>query len=418
MSVHWSSSWRISSGATVEKYDTKLSMYKILMLNNIAVEGLDCLARDKYEIGADLSQPDGILLRSYNMHDMEIPESVKAVARAGAGVNNIPTDVLAGRGVPVFNAPGANANAVKELVVAGMLLAARNLCPAWRYVQELEGDGAELNKAVEAGKKQFVGYELPSRTLGVLGLGAIGVQVANTALSLGMRVIGFDPQITVQRAWELSSGVEQARSLDDLASRADMLTLHVPLVDSTRGLINTDRIRLMPPGTVILNFSRGGIVDEGAVLEALEGGQLSGYVSDFPSRALIGHAKVISLPHLGASTAEAEANCAVMVANNLRAYLEDGAIRHSVNFPEADIPRTDTCRLTIANANVPNMVGQISTLLADAGRNIEDLLNKSRGEVAYTIVDLDNDVDAQTAGKIGAIEGVLLVRNLGRPAAT
>jgi D-3-phosphoglycerate dehydrogenase len=390
-------------------------MYKVLTLNNIAQEGLDLLPRGSYEVGSDLDNPDGILLRSYNMHDMDIPDSVRVVARAGAGVNNIPIDALAARGVPVFNAPGANANAVKELVVAGMLLAARNLCPAWKYVQELEGEGADLNKAVEAGKKQFVGYELPSRTLGVLGLGAIGVQVANTALSLGMRVIGFDPQMTVQRAWELSSGVQQARSLDDLVSRVDMLTLHVPLVDGTRDLINAERIKRMPKGAVILNFSRGGIVDEAAALAALDEDHLGGYVSDFPSRDLIGHDKVIALPHLGASTAEAETNCAVMVAQNLRDYLENGNVKYSVNFPEVDMPRMDTYRLTIANANVPNMVGQVSTLLADAGRNIEDLLNKSRGDVAYTIVDLDGEVDAVTVAQLEAIGGVLCVRNLGRP---
>jgi len=393
-------------------------MYKVLTLNNIAPEGLNRLPREKYEVSSELENPDGVLLRSYNMHDMEIPDSVQAVARAGAGVNNIPIDELAARGVPVFNAPGANANAVKELVVAGLLMAARNLCPAWKYVQELEGDGAALNKAVEAGKKQFVGYELPSRTLGVLGLGAIGVQVANTALSLGMRVIGFDPQITVQRAWELSSGVEQARSLDDLVSRVDMLTLHVPLADGTRNLINSERIAKMPNGSVILNFSRGGIVNEAAVIEALDAGHLGGYVSDFPSRNLIGHDNVIALPHLGASTKEAETNCAVMVAANLRNYLENGTVKHSVNFPEVDMPRMDTYRLTIANANVPNMVGQISTLLADAGRNIEDLLNKSRGDLAYTIVDLDGEVDDATISSLGAIEGVLRVRNLGRPAAS
>jgi D-3-phosphoglycerate dehydrogenase len=391
-------------------------MYKVLTLNNIAAEGLDRLPRDRYEVGTDIESPDGILLRSYNMHDMEIPASVEAVARAGAGVNNIPIDALAARGVPVFNAPGANANAVKELVIAGMLLAARNLCPAWRYVQDLDGEGENLKKLVEAGKKEFVGYELPSRTLGVLGLGAIGVQVANTALSLGMRVIGFDPQITVQRAWELSAGVEQARSLDDLVSRADMLTLHVPLVDATRELVDAERIALMPQGTVLLNFSRGEIVGEAALLDGLERGQLSAYVSDFPSSNLIGHDKVIALPHLGASTTEAETNCAVMVAENLRNYLEHGNIRHSVNFPEADIRRTDTFRVTIANANVPNMVGQISTLLADAALNIEDLLNKSRGEIAYTIVDLDGEVDDATVARIEAIEGVLSVRNLGQPA--
>ncbi|MFQ5635328.1 MAG: 3-phosphoglycerate dehydrogenase, partial [Gammaproteobacteria bacterium] len=266
-------------------------MYKILSLNNISVEGLNRLPRDSYEIASEIRSPDAILLRSFNMHDMEIPGSLLAVARAGAGVNNIPVDALAARGIPVFNAPGANANAVKELVIAGILLAARNLCPAWQYVNGLDGEGASLNKQVEAGKKQFVGYELPSRTLGILGLGAIGVQVANTALALGMRVIGFDPQMTVQRAWELSSGVEQARSLDDLVGRCDVLTLHVPLVDATKNLINAERIGLMPAGSVILNFSRGGIVDKEAALAALDEGKLATYVTDFPSRELMGNDK-------------------------------------------------------------------------------------------------------------------------------
>ena len=391
-------------------------MYKILTLNNISVEGLNRLPRDSYEIASEIQHPDGILLRSFNMHDMEIPESLLAVARAGAGVNNIPLDDLAHRGIPVFNAPGANANAVKELVIAGILLAARNLCEGWHYVNGLEGEGAELNKQVEVGKKQFVGYELPSRTLGVLGLGAIGVQVANTALSLGMRVIGFDPQMTVQRAWELSSGVEQARSLDDLVARCDVLTMHIPLVESTQHLINAERVGLMPTGSVIVNFSRAGIVDNDAVLAALDEGKLGNYVTDFPSRELMGHDKVIGLPHLGASTHEAESNCAVMVADNLRNYLEHGVIRHSVNFPEVDMPRADAHRLTLANANVPNMVGQISTVLADADLNIEDLLNKSRGDLAYTIVDLNGEVTEDTLQRLRQIDGVLSVRDLGRPA--
>ena len=392
-------------------------MHKILTLNNIAVEGLDRLPREDYEVASEIAHPDAILLRSYNMHDMEIPESLLAVGRAGAGVNNIPVDAMAARGIPVFNAPGANANAVKELVIAGALLAARNLCQGWQYVNELEGDGAELNKKVEAGKKQFVGYELPSRTLGVLGLGAIGVQVANTALSLGMRVIGFDPQMTVQRAWELSSGVEQARSLDDLVARCDVLTMHIPLVDATKNLLNEQRIGLMPNGSVILNFSRGGIVDNEAVLAALAAGKLSNYVTDFPSRELMGNDKVIGLPHLGASTHEAESNCAVMVADNLRNYLEHGVIHHSVNFPEVEMPRANAHRLTLANENVPNMVGQISTVLADQGLNIEDLLNKSRGDLAYTIVDLNGDVTEETLTQLRAIEGVLSVRDLGWPKA-
>jgi D-3-phosphoglycerate dehydrogenase len=304
---------------------------------------------------------------------------------------------------------------VKELVLAGMLLAARNLCSAWHFVRQLPGEGAELDKAVEAGKKRFVGFELPSRTLGVVGLGAIGVQVANAALALGMRVIGFDPQITVERAWELSSGVEKARSLDELFSRADVISVHVPLVDGTRNLINEARLRLMPGNGVVLNFARGEIADEAAIMAALGSGKLAAYVCDFPSRRLMGNDKVIALPHLGASTNEAEVNCAVMVADTLRGYLENGLVRHSVNFPDADLPRMDAHRVTIANANVPNMVGQISSCLGDAGLNIADLLNKSRGNLAYTIVDLDGAPPADVLARIRRIEGVLGVRDLGRP---
>jgi len=390
-------------------------MYKVLTLNNIAVEGIARLPRDRYEVASEIGHPDAILVRSAKMHDMDIPKSVLAVGRAGAGVNNIPVERLSKLGVPVFNAPGANANAVKELVLAGMLLAARNLCQAWQFVQQLPGEGAELDKSVEAGKKKFAGFELPSRTLGVIGLGAIGVQVANAALALGMRVIGFDPQITVERAWELSSGVEKARSLDELFSRSDMITVHVPLVDATRSLVNEARLRLMPGKAVVLNFARGEIVEESAILAALASGKLAAYVCDFPSRRLMGHDKVIALPHLGASTEEAEINCAVMVADTLRSYLEHGLIRHSVNFPDADMPRMDVHRITISNANVPNMVGQISGSLGDAGLNIADLLNKSRGNLAYTIVDLDGSPSAQVLTRIRAIEGVLCVRDLGRP---
>ncbi len=390
-------------------------MYKILTLNNISVEGLARLPRDRYEVASEMLHPDAIMVRSYKMHDMEIPKTVLAVGRAGAGVNNVPVDKLSKRGIPVFNAPGANANAVKELVLAGMLLAARNLCPAWQFVRELPGEGAELDKAVEAGKKKFVGFELPSRTLGVVGLGAIGVQVANAALALGMRVVGFDPQITVDRAWQLSSGVEKARSLDELFSRADVITLHVPLAAGTRGLVNESRLRLMPQRSVLLNFARGEIVDEPAVLQALSSGRLATYVCDFPSRRLVDHPQVLALPHLGASTQEAEVNCAVMVADTLRAYLENGLIRHSVNFPDADLPRMDAYRITIANANVPNMVGQISSCIGDAGLNIADLLNKSRGDLAYTVVDLDGPLPPKVAEQIRAIDGVLCVRNLGRP---
>ncbi len=387
--------------------------FKILTLNNISVRGLERLPRDRYEIASEIGHPDAVLVRSADMHGMELPSSVKAVARAGAGTNNIPVARLSKRGVVVFNAPGANANAVKELVIAGMFLAARNICQAWEYVRRLQGNDDALDEAVEQGKKRFVGYELPGRTLGVVGLGAIGVEVANAAHLLGMRVLGFDPQITVQRAWQLSSGVEQALSLDDLFSRCDMVTVHVPLLEATRNLVNAARLRLMRGNGVVLNFARAGIVDEAAVLEALEAGRLGAYICDFPTAQLKDHAKVVALPHLGASTGEAEENCAVIVADTLRDFLENGAIRNSVNFPEAILPRmSGSTRLAIANENVPNMVGQISTALASAKLNIADLLNKSRGELAYTLIDVDGAVPAGVIDVVRGIDGVLGVRVL------
>lgn len=385
--------------------------FRILTLNNISLRGLERLPRERYEVASEIGHPDAILLRSADMHEMEVPASVKAVARAGAGTNNIPVARLSKRGIPVFNAPGANANAVKELVIAGLFLAARNICQAWEYVRGLKGNDDQLDEAVEKGKKKFVGYELPGRTLGVIGLGAIGVEVSNAAHLLGMRVLGFDPQITVQRAWQLSSGVEQALSLDDLFARSDMITVHVPLLDATRNLVNTPRLRLMRNGGVIMNFARSGIVDEAAVLDALGSGKLNGYVCDFPTAQLKDHAKVVALPHLGASTGEAEENCAVMVADTLRDFLEQGNIRNSVNFPEAILPRSSSAtRLSIANENVPNMVGQISTALAAANLNIADLLNKSRGELAYTLIDIDGTVPESVLVKLSQIEGVLAVR--------
>lgn len=383
--------------------------FKVLTLNNIAVAGLRLLPREQYEVASEIAHPDAILLRSYKMHDMDIPESVRAVARAGAGVNNIPIERLSKRGVPVFNAPGANANAVKELVIAGMFLAARNICEGWDFVRSLEGDDDTVHKAVESGKKRFAGHELPGRTLGVIGLGAIGVQVANAAHSLGMKVVGFDPKLTVERAWQMSAGVEPAATLDELFARSDMVTVHVPLNDHTHGLVNADRLALMKKGGTVLNFARGGIVNDEAVLASLAAGRLGRYVTDFPSPALIHADGVIALPHLGASTAEAEENCAQMVARNLRDYLENGNIRQSVNFPTAVMPRTDGGRLAIANANVPNMVSQISTVLANAGANIADLLNKSRGELAYTLVDVDGPVPEGSAERIAQIDGVLSV---------
>lgn len=390
-------------------------MFKILTLNNIAVAGLRHFPRDRYEVASEISNPDAIILRSYNMHDMEIPATVAAIGRAGAGVNNIPIDKFSQRGVPVFNAPGANANAVKELAVAGMLIAARNICNARDYVKTLSEDGAALNKAVEAGKKQFVGFELPGKTLGVIGLGAIGVEVANVALALGMKVVGFDPAITVKRAWQLSSGVQQVDTLDRLFKESDFVTVHVPLIDATRSIISAGRLALMRDGGVIINFARGGIADDAAVLQALNTGKLHSYISDFPSPELIAHPKVVALPHLGASTGEAEENCAIMVAENVKDYLENGNIRFSVNFPETFIPRQGTHRITVANANVPNMVGQISTCLANASLNIEDLLNKSYGDLAYTIVDLSGPVPDETIAELRSIDGVLALRNLDKP---
>jgi D-3-phosphoglycerate dehydrogenase / 2-oxoglutarate reductase len=387
--------------------------FRILTLNNISVRGLERLPRERYEVASSIGEPDAVLVRSADMHGMDVPPSVKAVARAGAGTNNIPVASFSKRGVPVFNAPGANANAVKELVIAGLFLAARNICQAWEYVRNLHGNDHELDAAVEQGKKKFVGYELPGRTLGVIGLGAIGVEVANAAHLLGMRVLGFDPQITVQRAWQLSSGVEQALSLDDLFSRCDMVTVHVPLLEGTRNLVNAARLRLLKPNGVVLNFARAGIVDEAAILEALNGGKLGAYICDFPNAALKNHAKVVALPHLGASTGEAEENCAVIVADTLRDFLENGNVRNSVNFPEALLPRTPAAtRLAIANENVPNMVGQISTALAAANLNIADLLNKSRGELAYTLIDVDGAVPPAVIDQLREIEGVLNVRAL------
>lgn len=390
-------------------------MYQVLTLNNIAAVGLARLPKERYQVGSDITDPDAIILRSHNLHDMEIPASVAAIGRAGAGTNNIPIDAMSARGIPVFNTPGANANAVKELAIAGLLIAARNICDAREYVKGLALKGDELNKAVEAGKKQFVGFELPGKTIGIIGLGAIGVEVANAALALGMKVIGFDPKITVRSAWQLSAGVEHAESIEQLFQKADAVSVHVPLVDDTRGLVNANRLALMHDGAVLVNFSRGGIVDNAAALAALDSGKLQSYVCDFPTPELIAHPKVVTLPHLGASTAEAEENCAVMVAENVKDFLENGNIRFSVNFPESRLPRLDAWRITIANANVPNMVGQISTCLAEANLNIEDLLNKSIGNLAYTIVDVNGPVTDETCARLRAIDGVLTLRNLGKP---
>ncbi|MBD3813104.1 MAG: phosphoglycerate dehydrogenase [Betaproteobacteria bacterium] len=384
---------------------------KILTLNAISARGLARLP-EAYTVGGDVTDPDGILVRSANMHEMDIPASVRAIARAGAGTNNIPVKKLSERGVPVFNAPGANANAVKELVIAGMLLGARNLVPALKFVEGLSGTDEEMHKATEAGKKQFAGMELPGRTLGVIGLGAIGSTIAEAAIKLGMNVVGFDPAITVDAAWRLPSQVRRAESVEDVLRMADFVTLHVPLLDATRNLVNAQRLGMMRSGAVLLNFAREGVVDNAAVIEALDAGKLHAYICDFPANALKGHAKAVALPHLGASTEEAEENCAVMVAEQLADYLENGNILNSVNFPNVSMARESAYRIAIANANVPNMVGQISSVLAAAGLNIHNMVNKSKGDMAYTLVDIDSVVTAAVMQQLAAIAGVLAVRYL------
>ena len=386
--------------------------YRILTLNAISSVGLKRFPPARYVVGADVETPDAILVRSHDMHAMEIGDPVRAIGRAGAGVNNIPVERMSRRGVPVFNAPGANANAVKELVIAGMLIASRNLAPALHFVHGLKGDDKTLNQLVEDGKKQFAGIELPRHTLGVVGLGRIGSLVADAAIKLGMSVVGYDPEITVDAAWSLPSQVKRANSMEGVLKASDFVTVHVPLLKETRNLINGARIKLMKHGAILLNFAREGIVDNEAVLEALEAKRIRCYVCDFPARKLAGRPEVITLPHLGASTREAEDNCAVMVVDQVRDFLENGNILNAVNFPDVVMAREAPFRVGIANANVPNMVGQISTAMAKAGLNIHNMINKSKGEMAYTLVDVDSKVPARLVEQIAAIEGVLAVRYL------
>ncbi len=387
-------------------------IFKILTLNHIAAVGLKRLPADRYTVSSEFAQPDAILVRSHDMLQMGIPSSVKAIARAGAGTNNVPVAKMNARGIPVFNAAGANANAVKELVIAGMLLASRNLIPAWNFAAGLRGDDGSLHKQVEAGKKKYAGTELRGRTLGIIGLGAIGRLVADAAIGLGMQVIGHDPEITVDAAWGLPSQVKKASNKEDLLKQSDFVTLHIPLVNATRGLINAARVQVMKPGCVLLNFAREGIVDEDAVLAGIATQRIRYYVCDFPTQKMQDNAAVISLPHLGASTQEAEENCAVMVVDQVRDYLEHGNLVNTVNFPTVVMPRESEFRLAIVNANVPNMLGQISTALAVAGINIHNMLNKSRGEMAYTLVDIDSAAPAAVIAQIAAIPGVLMVRDL------
>ncbi len=385
---------------------------RILTLNAISSTGLRRLPSERYSVGAKVHAPDAILVRSHDMNAMDIVASVRAIGRAGAGTNNIPVAEMSKRGVPVFNAPGANANAVKELVLAGMLIAARNLVPAIRFTDGLSGTDEEIDRKVEDGKKHFAGVELPQHVLGIVGLGKIGSLVADAAIKLGMDVCGFDPEITVDAAWSLPSQVRKAHSIEEVLRDSDFVTLHVPLLDATRNLIDARRIGQMKPGTVLLNFSRDGIVDNAAVLDALNAKKLKAYVCDFPGSRFKGHPAVVATPHLGASTLEAEENCAIMVVDQVRDYLENGNIRNAVNFPDVVMPRESPYRLGIANANVPNMVGQISTAVAQAGLNIHNMLNKSRKDMAYSLVDVDSAVPRQVIDKVAAIAGVLAVHYL------
>ncbi len=386
-------------------------MFNVLTYNNISPAGLDRLPESRYKVGPEIENPDAIMLRSFSLHEQSIPTSLKAVGRAGAGVNNIPVDEYTKRGIPVFNAPGANSNAVAELAIAGMLLAARNIVPALNFVSNLEGDEKSISNEIEKNKKHFAGFELSGRTLGVLGLGAIGVRVANSGAALGLNIVGFDPFMSLENAWKLTSSAIPATGIDDLVSRADMISLHIPLNEKTKNLFSKDHIKNIKKGATLINFSRAGVVDEAAVLEALDSGALHAYVCDFPTPALINHPRSIVLPHLGASTEEAEDNCAAMVADQLREFLEYGCIRNSVNFPEVVVaPSSEGVRICIANQNVPGVVGHISSVLGEAGLNILDLLNKSRGDYAFTLVDIHADAPPEILERIRSIDGVLSVR--------
>ena len=387
-------------------------MFRVLALNQISSVGLKRLPGEHYVVSKEESAPDAILVRSQDMHGMEIPRSVRAIGRAGAGTNNIPVAAMSERGVPVFNAPGGNANAVKELVLTGMLMAARNVPAALDFVRGLDPNLADMDRAVEDGKKAFAGQELAGHTLGVIGLGKVGCLIADAAIRLGMNVLGFDPEITVDAAWSLPSQVRRATSVSDVLKNSHYVTLHVPLVQATRNLVGAHNIEQIKHGAVLLNFSREGVVDQVAVLAALEGHRMRYYVCDFPEPALNSHPHVIALPHLGASTREAEDNCAVMVAEQVRDYLEHGNIQNAVNFPQVSMPRESAYRIGIANANVPNMVGQISTSMAQAGLNIHNMVNKSRGDMAYTLVDVDSAVSPKVVESIATIAGVLAVHYL------
>ena len=385
-------------------------MLNIQVLNNISPLGLGKFSNATYDVSSSDENPDAILVRSAKMHDMEIGDSLKAVGRAGAGVNNIPLEKMSDKGVVVFNTPGANANAVKELVISSMLLASRNICQGWDYVNKLPLEN--LKTTVEDGKKQYSGSELPGKTLGIVGLGAIGVEIANAASMLGMDVIGYDPSISKKNAWKISSEVEEALSLEELFSRSDFVSFHVPLVDATKNLLDAKRISLLPEGCVIINMSRDGIVDEDELIKSLDSGKVKYYVTDFPIDEKKNHDRVIALPHLGASTSEAEENCAIMIAKQVKDYLEHGNIVNSVNFPDSKMPRAGEERLAITHRNVPNMVRQITKEIAEEGANIVDMLNKSRGNFAYTLIDIEKEIPKTVIENIKQVEGILKVRAL------
>ena len=387
-------------------------MFNVKTINNISEKGLSRLPAETYSVSPETDNPDAIILRSQKLHDLEIPSNLKVVGRAGAGTNNVPVERLGEQGVVVFNAPGANANAVKELVICGMLLACRNICQAWQYAANVEGSDEEQNKAVEAGKKKYVGYELPGRTLGVVGLGAIGVEIANAAVALGMRVVGFDPTITVKSAWKMTSAVEEMASIEELLKEADFVTFHVPLIEATMNLLNEERIAGMKDGAVILNFARNGVVDDDAALAGIESGKINAYVCDFPAQKLKNHDRVITLPHLGASTVEAEENCAMMIADQIKDFLENGNIKNSVNFPAVKLPRGGKSRVAITHKNMPDMIARITTAVGDAGFNIFHMRNESKADLAYTLMDIESEIGDDLIQKFAAIDGVLKARQV------
>jgi len=387
-------------------------MFKVLQLNSISEEGVKAFSSDKYHIGTSVDNPDAIILRSYDMHEMSVSKSLKCIGRAGSGVNNIPIQDMANHAIPVFNAPGANANAVKELVIASILIAARNINEAINYVDDIQ-HSKSLKLDIEKGKKQYVGYELPNKTIGIIGLGAIGVKVANTCLDLGMNVIGFDPMMTVDNAWELKPGIEKAETIKDLLKRVDIITLHIPMTKSTENFIDIEEISHLGNQCVIINLSREEIVNTEAVLKALDNNKLKNYVTDFPSKDLINNPKVINMPHLGASTNEAEIKCSIMVAESIKSFLEDGNTINSVNFPDVYLPNNGENRLCITNKNVPNIVGQFTTCLGKSGININDLSHKNLNQIGYTILVIDKPPEQHIIDEISKVEGVIKINSIG-----